>query len=322
MSVNSNYVGRFAPSPSGPLHFGSLVCALASYLHAKQNNGRWLVRIEDIDTPRVDPLFTDVILNSLAAHQLNWDDTPVLQSNCISRYQHNLNVLSKHHRIYACECSRRQIRARGQIYDGLCRDRGLPFDKHALRFKLIEPNPSVHDLLWQQQDVEHPIYREDPVLKRADGIFAYHLAVVSDDIAQGVTHIVRGYDLFDTTPIHMSLYHALSANIPTYLHIPVVAQAPKQKLSKQHHSPNIDDTKALNNLKMALEYLGITSNTNLNMSDAKINAKLHAEMSKIDTISELLGWAIEYWQIKLLSKQYELPITVADDTYKIPLSQE
>ncbi|MGB3724587.1 MAG: tRNA glutamyl-Q(34) synthetase GluQRS [Glaciecola sp.] len=302
------YVGRFAPSPSGPLHFGSLVCALASYLHAKQHNGRWLVRIEDIDTPRVNSAMNDVILSSLHAHHLYSDEPVVYQSHRHTLYEKTLSQLRSMHRIYACECSRKQIKARSGYYDGHCRDKSLAFAEHAIRFLQQQPRTAFCDMHLGKQNITHPIATEDPVLKRRDGIYAYHLAVVADDIAQEVTHIVRGMDLLDTTPIHLNLTEALDAVHPKYLHIPVISQQVGEKLSKQHHAPPIDDNRALDNLKLALQYLGIHRAFNPNLSN---------DMQKITDIDTLLDWAITHWTHNLLPKQAEVLISVTNNVYSM-----
>ncbi|MFT4652802.1 MAG: glutamyl-Q tRNA(Asp) synthetase [Patiriisocius sp.] len=298
----SLYCGRFAPSPSGPLHFGSLLCALASYLHAKRNNGRWLVRIEDIDTPRVEKHTIQLILDTLQAHGLHWDDEVLFQSQRQHIYTAYLSKLQHSNYLYACACSRRQIRARSGSYDGHCRDKGLPFTANSTRFKHTTNNSEFVDLFWGKRHITHNIATEDPVLKRADGIFCYHLAVVLDDIEQKVTHIVRGYDLLDTTPVHLSLFQALSERAPEYMHIPMVVQKPHEKLSKQHYSPAIDNAKALENLKMALTYLGLNSE----------------KMTDMLTVDQILSWAITNWQPKLMPKQSELLISVVNGVYSQP----
>lgn len=304
------YVGRFAPSPSGPLHFGSLVCALASYLHAKQNNGKWLVRIEDIDTPRINPSMNAVILRSLKLHGLKWDNEVSYQSQRHPLYEGTLSELDKRQLIYACSCSRKQIRARSGTYDGHCRLRNLPVAGNAIRFMHNNDYTHFEDLFKGKVHIKHVIASEDPVLKRADGIYAYHLAVVADDIEQGVTHIVRGNDLIDTTPIHLGLYAALEQQAPQYLHIPVLVQKPGEKLSKQHHSPAINDQTPLENLKLALHFLGLQTPT------------YSAEIAQQTSIESLLAWATVQWKPKMLSKQSEVLISVANGVYSVPLSHK
>lgn len=298
----TSYVGRFAPSPSGPLHFGSLVCALASFLHARQHSGKWLVRIEDIDTPRIDSAMTPVILNSLQVHGLEWDGEVLLQSERLDYYQGVLKQLSNKRLCYACACSRKQIRARSDYYDGHCRELNLPETKRAIRFKQLSPDCQFTDLCLGEQCIQHKLAFEDAVLRRADGIFAYHLVVVADDIAQKVSHIIRGNDLLLLTPVHQSLYNALNADKPIYGHIPLIAQAPGQKLSKQHHSPPINDLTPLSNLKMALCYLGIRQKM----------------LANLTTIQGVLDWAIQNWQLSKVSKQTEMLISTSNGLYSMP----
>lgn len=293
------YVGRFAPSPSGPLHFGSLFCALISFLDARSNQGKWLIRIEDIDTPRVNPEYTDVILNSLRAHCLDWDSDLVLQSERHALYSQYLNKLNRYDLIYGCNCSRKQIRARGQFYDGHCREKQLPFEHNALRFKQQTYHNKFFDKFLGDVNITNLIANEDPVLQRADLIYAYHLAVVVDDIEQGVTDIVRGNDLLDTTPIHLALYNALGAKSPVYGHIPVLAQKPNQKLSKQHHSPGINDANPLDNLKLALKIIGY---------DEKL-------VYQFTNITKLLYWAIDNWTLIEVPRKSEILMSTINGVY-------
>ncbi len=293
------YIGRFAPSPSGPLHFGSLFCALASYLDAKKNAGQWLVRIEDIDTPRIDPSMSKVILDSLRAHGLEWDDEVIYQSQRHDLYEQYLNLLNRKALLYGCSCSRKQIKQRSGFYDGHCRTRKLPFDKHALRFKHVENNTYFTDKHLGNVTISHPIATEDSVLKRADGIYAYHLVVIADDIEQGITHIVRGNDLVETTPIHLSLFDAFDSTRPQYCHMPVLSQKPNEKLSKQHHSPAIDDKLAADNIKLALFLMGFK----------KQDIPTH------NRIDQLIFWAIENWSLNIVPLKREILISTANGVY-------
>lgn len=293
------YRGRFAPSPSGPLHFGSLVCALASYLHAKQHNGKWLLRIEDIDTPRVDPHATTLILQSLHAHGLRWDEEIVYQSQRTALYEEYLDTLHANGCLYACECTRKEIRARGNSYDGFCRTKKLSYAGRSTRFVQFINNSQFTDIAKGDTYITHPMVNEDPVLKRADGIFCYHLAVVVDDIEQNITHIVRGGDLLETTSVHLSLYQAFKKPAPDYMHIPIVVHKPNEKLSKQNLAPTIDNTKALENLKLALVYLGISA----------------PKTAHILTVEQLLAWANSHWRPNLIPKQTELLISMVNGVY-------
>jgi glutamyl-Q tRNA(Asp) synthetase len=298
----SSYCGRFAPSPTGPLHFGSLFCALASFLHAKKSGGKWLVRIEDIDTPRVKKNTIALILTTLQAHGLYWDDEVVFQSQRHHIYSAYLDKLQHAKLLYACACSRSEIRARSGSYNGYCRNAGLPFAGNTTRFRHTANNNEFVDLLWGSKRITHTSAFEDPVLKRADNIFAYHLAVVVDDIEQGITHIVRGSDLLDMTPVHLSLYQALSEPAPHYMHVPMMVQKPHEKLSKQFGSPAVDDTKALENLTLALLYMGFDSKKIVN----------------ITTVEQILTWAIDNWHPNLIPKQSELLISVLNGVYSKP----
>lgn len=264
---HSVYTGRFAPSPSGPLHFGSLVCALASYIEAKRNNGRWLVRIEDIDPPREQAGASDEILRCLDAHGLHWDDEVRYQSRRSDAYWEILDWLKKEDLTYPCTCTRKRLAPLQGAYDGHCRSTPADADTPAaLRLKvnnLPQPFSAVSSRIHftdnikgdQHEDLVHT--SGDFVIHRKDGFFAYQLAVVVDDINQGVTHIVRGDDLLDTTAKQIYLYQLLGRPAPEYSHIPVVLDANGNKLSKQNHAPPLDHEHATKNLAAALDYLGI-----------------------------------------------------------------
>nr|WP_168711013.1 tRNA glutamyl-Q(34) synthetase GluQRS [Ningiella ruwaisensis] len=301
--MQSNYVGRFAPSPSGPLHFGSLICALASYLHAKQHQGKWLVRIEDIDTPRIDTKYSQMILDSLRAHGMQWDDEVLYQSQRHAIYEDVLADLHYKKQLYACECSRRQIRERtppaAQYYDQHCREKGLGFENKAIRWKNNAHRQMFDDLHYGRVTVEDKFAFEDPVLKRADGIYAYHLAVIADDIAQGVNFIVRGSDLLDLSPLHLSLFEAFRYPVPQFFHIPVAASEAGQKLSKQHHAPAIKNELALSNLKSALHFLACE----------------HRDIDQIDDAETLLSWAISHFSFDNISAKREILVSRINDVY-------
>jgi glutamyl-Q tRNA(Asp) synthetase len=271
------YVGRFAPSPTGPLHAGSLVAALASWLDARAHGGRWLVRIEDVDTPRCVPGADRMILAQLDACGLRPDAPPAWQSHRGTRYQAALDRLRDAGLAYPCGCSRRDIEdaqaARGLVrgrhaalpYPGTCRD-GL-HGKSARAWRLrtdrdADGRPRTEPLRWmdrgdgpQAQEVEREV--GDFVLRRADGLWAYQLAVVVDDAAQGVTDVVRGRDLADNTPRQILLQRALGLPTPRYLHTPLVAGADGQKLSKQNGARAFDATRPLEALRQAAQALGL-----------------------------------------------------------------
>ena len=261
------YVGRFAPSPTGPLHAGSLAAALASWLDARAHGGRWLVRIEDVDTPRCVPGAAETILAQLTACGLVADETPVLQSTRGTLYQAALDRLQGAAHVYPCACSRKDIElhwaARGvqpdrhaeAVYPGTCRDglRGkAPRAQHAQRLRCGTTDANLV-IEWtdrrlgpQRQDVTQAV--GDFVLRRADGLWAYQLAVVVDDADQGVTHVVRGEDLADNTARQIHLQRLLGLPCPTYLHTPLVLASDGQKLSKQNGAQAV----ALNDPLVAL----------------------------------------------------------------------
>ena len=274
MSDRGGYLGRFAPSPTGPLHAGSLVAALASWLDAKVHGGAWLVRIEDVDSPRCVPGADRTILKQLADCCLHPDEPPIYQSQRGALYQAALDKLIGQKQAYACGCSRQDIeaalnasgemRTRGQalIYPGTCRHGLANKAAHSWRFITDNyiPNEPVaqqmraqaapvcianHVIEWtdrklgeQSQNVALEV--GDFVLKRADALWAYQLAVVVDDAAQGITHVVRGADLLDNTARQILLQRALSLAQPDYLHVPVVNGADGEKLSKQNHAAALD----------------------------------------------------------------------------------
>lgn len=263
------YVGRFAPSPTGPLHAGSLVAALASWLDARANGGRWLVRIEDIDTPRCIPGAAEIILQQLADCGLHPDDAPAWQSARGDLYQQALDRLVRGGLAYPCGCSRKDIeealatqgrpheRNAELVYPGTCRNglHGKP--ARACRFRVPSGVVPWNDrrLGSQQQDVEREV--GDFVLKRADGLWAYQLAVVVDDALQGVTDIVRGEDLADNTARQILLQRALALPTPRYLHTPLVLGANGEKLSKQNGAQPLDTRNPLLALNDAAKALGL-----------------------------------------------------------------
>lgn len=261
----STYCGRFAPSPTGLLHFGSLVTAVASYLEARSHNGKWLVRIEDLDSTRVVPDSSRKILHALELFGMYWDDEVIYQSQRSATYQNVLTKLRKRGVIYPCICSRREINdsaligIEGPVYPGNCRN-GLPIS-HAGRHSALRvrtENSLVEFMDGLQGNVRQCVESEigDFVLRRADGIFTYQLAVVVDDAWQGITHIVRGADLLHSTPRQIYLQKLLGYAIPAYLHLPVVVNEHGEKLSKQTRAAPIDLTNPLPQLVATLHVLG------------------------------------------------------------------
>ena len=267
------YRGRFAPSPTGPLHAGSLASALGSWLDARAHGGQWLVRIEDVDTPRTVQGSDQIILQQLIACGLHWDEEVVWQSKRTALYQAALDQLNKDQMTYRCICSRKHIeetlRASGAelgrhedlIYPGSCRNQNRQEEKAAIRVAL--PGSCVlqfKDRMKGVQSQDLTTQVGDFVLRRADGLFTYQLAVVVDDHLQDITHIVRGEDLLSNTARQLYLQQILGYQIPSYLHLPLVTNAAGEKLSKQTQALEIDTSNTdaiLNSLRRAAIHLGL-----------------------------------------------------------------
>lgn len=269
------YRGRFAPSPTGPLHFGSLVAAVCSWLDARAHGGEWLVRIEDVDETRCRPHWGEEILRTLERLGLCWDGQVIRQTRRKEAYREALDRLKHAGLAYPCGCTRRETAGR---YPGRCRS-GLPpgATARAWRFR-VAPGVAGFEDRWQGwfgQDVDAEA--GDFLLLRADGCFAYQLAVVVDDAAQGITHVVRGADLLDSTPRQILLQGALGFPQPLYLHHPVAVDGDGRKLSKQNRAPALDPARDADNLRAALVFLGMTP-------DAELGA------------GELLDWAVARWK--------------------------
>ncbi|SOB76795.1 glutamyl-Q tRNA(Asp) synthetase [Marinobacter sp. LV10R510-11A] len=279
-TYSHTYRGRFAPSPTGPLHFGSLVTALASYLEAKSQNGQWLIRIEDLDPLREPAEATGQILNSLDAHGLFPSEPVHFQSRRHEAYHTAIEHLLSQGHAYRCICSRKQLQANHGRHPQHCRDddsaRDQPF---AIRFALNEDQCLWHDQLLGPQ---HQVVRaeiDDPVILRKEGFFAYQLAVVVDDIAQGITHVVRGSDLLDMTAQQLQLYRAFEAKPPNWFHIPVIVNDKGQKLSKQNHAAALDNRTPVENLIAALNALNQQPPRSL----------------LTGPVEDLLQWACAHW---------------------------
>lgn len=279
------YTGRFAPSPTGVLHFGSLLAALASFLDARSNRGRWLLRIEDLDPPREQPGASDNIIRTLEQFGFHWDGPIAYQSDRHALYRHHLKQLLQSNQAYRCACSRRQLTQREALhhYDGHCQrhppDAGL---RCAVRLHVDETRQWQFTDGIQGQRLYPPGALGDFILYRRDGFYAYHLAVVCDDIDQRVTHIVRGADLVDETPRHLALYASLNRPVPSYSHIPLLTNAEGQKLSKQTLAPALELGPAAisHELYRALQLLGQHPPGELDGAPA----------------SELLAWGVCHWQ--------------------------
>ncbi|MGM0413258.1 MAG: tRNA glutamyl-Q(34) synthetase GluQRS, partial [Pseudomonadota bacterium] len=257
------YRGRFAPSPSGPLHFGSLVAAVGSYLRARTAGGEWLLRMDDIDTPRNVPGAADGIRRDLEALGLTWDGPVVHQSDCLEAYADALDELRSAGLAYPCACSRAEVRAASAaaglpagLYPGTCRagtgdrpERSVRLDTRGARIAFADGLLSLHE-----QDLEAEV--GDFVIRRADGLFAYQLAVVVDDAAAGITEVVRGSDLLDSTPRQIHLFRQLGLPEPAWFHLPIAVTATGDKLSKQTGATPIGGAAGPQALWQALAFLG------------------------------------------------------------------
>ncbi len=281
--------GRFAPTPSGPLHFGSLVAALGSYCQARASGRRWLLRIEDVDTPRVVEGAEYRILHDLEAFGFEWDGPVLHQSDRFELYREQLDRLWSGNDCFACACSRRSLREQGvasgvlgQIYPANCRDLGLAADNHSIRLNTAGAGMiAFEDQVYGHFELDLEREVGDFVLRRRDGIYAYHLAVVIDDAQQGIDEIVRGADLLENTCLHIYLQQRFGFPTPAYLHLPLVNNADGIKLSKQTGALALDPDKAPALLHAALRHLGQQPPVEL------------AQMA----VAEVLTWAVAHWRI-------------------------
>ncbi|TBR37610.1 tRNA glutamyl-Q(34) synthetase GluQRS [Marinomonas agarivorans] len=255
----SSYVGRFAPSPSGPLHMGSLVCALASYLDAKQNDGAWLIRIEDIDAERCKDEHVSDILDTLASYQLLPDQPVVKQSDRQGAYNDCFGQLLQTNAIFPCNCTRQQLQKKGHQF--ICEaDLHTP---HSWRLTLSDNTVHFNDLIQNSVSLNPLTEFGHPIIKRKDNGFSYLASVVIDDYLQGITHVIRGMDLLSSTATQIQLFSQFGWNIPLYGHIPLVMEN-SVKLSKQNHAPAIPKGN-VDTLKQALAHLKIPSEEQTNI---------------------------------------------------------
>ncbi|HEY1773499.1 MAG TPA: tRNA glutamyl-Q(34) synthetase GluQRS [Gammaproteobacteria bacterium] len=281
------YISRFAPSPTGPLHIGSLMAAVGSYLEAQAHGGRWLLRMEDLDPPREVPGAADSILRDLEALGFQWDGPVVYQSTRLAAYDEALARLQEAGLVFPCACSRSEIAdsavtgIEGPVYPGTCRG-GIPAGKtaRALRVKVGSAQIQFDDKLQGpiSQDLGHDI--GDFVLRRADGCHAYQLAVAVDDGWQGITHVVRGADLLLSTPRQIHLQTLLGLPHPIYMHLPVAVNEAGEKLSKQTHAAPLDLSRPASVFWQALHHL----------QQSPPQSLLHA------SIDDVWSWASEHWQ--------------------------
>jgi glutamyl-Q tRNA(Asp) synthetase len=285
------YVGRFAPSPTGPLHFGSLVAAVASFLQARSRNGRWLLRIEDIDPPREQPGATESIIRALDHYGFQWDGNVVYQSASYEAHENALQSLIDQSLAYPCKCSRRDLADAdrgplGIIYPGTCRDSEDTSDA-AIRLRTNDSEISFQDALQGRLAQRLESESGDFVVRRRDGLTAYHLAVVVDDEIQGITEVVRGIDLLDSTPRQIWLQRLLQYRTPGYVHVPVITREDGSKLSKLTGATGISLDFAAKTLCAALAALGQNPPSELGTA----------------SIPDVWSWASESWQIEQLAGQ-------------------
>ena len=290
---NLGYRGRFAPSPSGLLHFGSLIAALASYLDAKHNCGQWLVRIEDIDPPREKAGASAQILKTLESYGLHWDEDVLYQSQQSNLYQDVLSNLAQENLTYLCNCTRAQIKSVGGVYQGHCRQLNHQANNNnpsAIRVTNSVGIAQFDDLIQGSVQCNKQLACEDFIIHRKDGLFAYQLAVVVDDIYQGISHVIRGCDLLEPTARQLSFYKILQHQAPTFGHFPLAVTHQGYKLSKQNNAPEIDVKNPIPTLLSALTFLG----------------QAPPKALKYASVNELLSWAITHWAINKIPKSQEI----------------
>jgi len=294
-----SYRGRFAPSPTGPLHFGSLVAAVGSYLEARARGGEWLVRMEDPDPPRIAPGAADAILRALEACRMPWDGVVVRQSERSEAYHSALHRLRELGVVYPCACSRREIAdsavvgIEGYVYKGVCRG-GLPPEKRARAQRVNTRGAAVAFDDAVQGRIEHDLEREigDFVLYRADRVYAYQLAVVIDDAEQNITDVVRGADLLASTPRQIHLQRLLGLATPRYVHLPVAVNEAGEKLSKQTLAAPVDPARPVPALVTVLAFLGQDPPANLRRA----------------SLTVLWDWALTNWDLARVPRARTAPV--------------
>lgn len=273
------YRGRFAPSPTGPLHFGSLLSAVASYLDARARSGTWLIRLEDVDGTRCSSDHQHAILKTLSSYQLISDEEILIQSERHDLYEHYLNLLRDKQLVYPCNCTRAELKSTAGLHPTQCASTTKA--PHSWRAICDQGRYHFHDPIQGEQRFNLIEERNHPVLKRKDGYFSYQLAVVVDDHLQGITDIVRGADLLETTGQQLWLYQQLDWQAPELCHLPLIVNAAGDKVSKQNHAKAIEDG-SVDTLRAALHYLGYPL--------------IPAELRSIDA---LIAWATKHWSRSL-----------------------
>jgi glutamyl-Q tRNA(Asp) synthetase len=289
-ACSQEYRGRFAPSPSGFLHFGSLIAALASFLQAKSQQGLWLVRLEDIDPPREQLGASKAILKTLDAFGLHWDETELYQSQQTALYNDVLTSLAEQKQSYNCQCTRAEIKAIGGVYQGHCRSLNRPLENSATRVINTVGISHYQDLIQGEVSCNKALAQEDFIVFRKDGLFAYQLAVVVDDIFQGINHVIRGCDLLEPTARQLSFFKLLQCPAPKYGHVPLAITPDGYKLSKQNKAPAINNNKPQPALFAALHFLG------------------QQPPNELETypVNDIIQWAIAHWSLEKVPKQREI----------------
>ncbi|MBB3104943.1 tRNA glutamyl-Q(34) synthetase GluQRS [Azomonas macrocytogenes] len=287
---SDRYIGRFAPTPSGYLHFGSLVAALASFLDARAAGGSWLVRMEDLDPPREVPGAQDAILHTLEGYGLEWDGEVVRQSSRQAQYAQAIEYLLEQGLAYPCACSRRQLKAYPGPYPGFCREAGRDRQNAAIRVRAPHLYYRFTDRVQGEYTQQLGQDVGDFIICRRDGLLAYQLAVVLDDAWQGVTDIVRGADLLDSTPRQLYLQELMGLLHPRYLHVPLIIQPDGHKLGKSYRSPPLRPEEAAPLLLRALRTLG-----------QQPPAELHQALP-----ADILAWAISHWTAERIPRRQSL----------------
>ena len=293
-----SYVGRFAPSPSGPLHYGSLVTATASYLQAKHNDGQWLLRIEDIDPPREISGATDDILFTLERFEFEWDQAPLYQSTRLEQYRSVINNLVRLDQVYACSCSRKDLAndiqksELGKRYPGTCANKKLDTTDASFNLRLRTENKNVTFQDATYGEIAHNLFKEigDIIVYRKFDIPSYALAVTVDDAYQGITEVVRGFDLLAFTPVQIYLSQQIQLPIPRFLHIPIIVNERGQKLSKQTGAAAVAIRNRSTVLIQALNDLG-----------QLVPKKLESE-----PIKQIWSWAIKHWNVDNIPKTKQI----------------
>ncbi len=291
--------GRFAPTPSGPLHFGSIVAALASCLQARAHGGEWHLRIDDLDAPRVAPGAIDAILTCLRALGFLWDGEVIYQSRRTAAYATRLRQLQQVGLAYPCGCSRKEIAAAGlqgndgPLYPGTCRNGLAPGRRpHAYRINTSGARVRFDDGVLGLQERELERSSGDFVLYRMDGVYSFHLASAVDDAELGMTEIVRGADLLESSARQIWLIDLLSLPVPRYAHVPVAVDANGEKLSKQTHAAPVDPAHPVAPLWRALRFLG----------------QAPPEALRSQSLTALWEWSLEHWRLERVPKVHSLPL--------------